>query len=485
MALPARVARRRHSRNGCAHAGGMLVSSILIRHGTIVTMDQGRIVPDGAILVEGSRIADIGPAAELARRQDVEREIDATGKIVLPGLIDAHSHTCQQFLRGVLASVGRQEHVRFPVWKNYLVPFESLLEPEDVYLSGLAACTNMIKVGTTCFSEHGARYPRELARAMHEVGIRGLLAESTMDVSDPDVPPNMVLSTEEALARNVALVQEWSGTSDGLIRGCLSFRQIIVCTPALIREIARLAREYDALVQTHLAEGTYEVEYALTHHGVRPAEYLERLEALGPHLLAAHSVLLTDREVELYAGYGVKVAHCPIGNFSGLGMTKLPLMRRLGVDVGLGSDGASGGSIDLFQAMHVSLVGQLLHYGTPYLDRAATSMEDCVAMATIGGARAVRWEAAIGSLAIGKQADLVILDASHPDAQALREDPYFTVVKCLRGRDVETVLVNGRIVMEGRRMLTVDEEGLRRRIEDRIPRLYGRFREYLRARGRA
>jgi 5-methylthioadenosine/S-adenosylhomocysteine deaminase len=463
----------------------MRVASILIRNGTVVTMDQGRVIPDGAVLVEGSRIAEIGPAADLAGRSRAAREIDATGKIVLPGLIDAHYHTCQQFLRGVLASVGRQEHVRFPVWKNYLVPFESLLEPEDVYLSGLAAYTNMIKVGTTCVSEHGARHPREVARAMTEVGIRGLLAESTMDISDRDLPPNMVLSTEEAIARNVALVQEWSGTGDGLIRGCFSFRQIIACTPVLIREIARLAREYDALVQTHLAEGTYEVEYALTRHGLRPAEHLERLEALGPRLLAAHSVLLTDREVELYARHGVKVAHCPVGNFSGLGMTKLPLMRRLGIDVGLGSDGASGGSIDLFQAMHISLVGQLLHYGTPYLDRAAASTQDCVAMATIGGARAVRWEAAIGSLAVGKRADLIILDTSHPDAQSLRDDLYFAIVKCLRGRDVETVLVNGRILMESRRMLTVDEDGLRRRVEERIPRLYSRFREYLRAQGRA
>jgi 5-methylthioadenosine/S-adenosylhomocysteine deaminase len=245
-----------------------------------------------------------------------------------------------------------------------------------------------------------------------------------------------------------------------------------------------LAEEHDVLIQTHLAEGTYEVEYAVNRYGLRPAEYLERLGALSPRLLAAHSVLLADSEVELYSRYGVKVAHCPSGNFTGLGMAKLPLMRRLGVDVGLGSDGASGGSIDLFEAMNISLIGQLLYSGTPYLDRKVTSRQECVSMATIGGARAVRWDQAIGSLKTGKQADVIILDPSHLDVLPVSEDPYFTIVKCVRGRDVETVIVNGQIVMEDRRILTIDENDLRQRIMRRVPALYAGFQEYIRGRDR-
>ncbi len=455
------------------------MSSIMIRNGTLVTMDEGLVIDDGALMITGARITDIGPTSVLVGRQRADKEIDATGKIVMPGLIDAHYHTCQQFLRGTLASVIRQGNVRFPVWKNYLVPFESLLSEEDVYLSGLAAYTNMIRMGTTCVSEHGGRHPHQLARAMQLIGIRGLLAESTMDIRDPGLPSNMVFSTDGAVARNLELVQRWNGKGGDAIRGCFSLRQIIACTPALIREIAHLAEEHDTLIQTHLAEGTYEVEYAVNRYGLRPAEYLESLGALSPRLLAAHSVLLADNEVELYARYGVKVAHCPSGNFTGLGMTKLPLMRRLGVDVGLGSDGASGGSIDLFEAMNLSLVGQMLYFGTPYLDRKTATRYDCVSMATIGGARAVRWDEAIGSLRVGKQADVIILDPLHLDSLPVSDDPYFIVVKCLRGRDVETVIVNGQVVMEDRRILTINEDDLKQRIIHHVPALYARFLEHI------
>ncbi len=456
--------------------------SLLIRNGTLVTMDNGRVLNDGALYIEGTRIVDIGPAAELARTHQPDKVIDASGKIVMPGLIDAHFHTCQQFLRGMLNSLTRRGQARYPVWKNYLIPFESLLSEDDVYLSGLAAYTNMIKVGTTCASEHGGRHVAQMARAMSEVGLRGLLAESTMDVPDPELPANMVFSTEEAIARNTAIVERWGGHGPGLLRGCFSLRQVIVCTPRLFQEFARLAKKHDALVQMHLAEGSYEIEYVINHYGVRPAEYLERIGVLGPRMLFAHSVLLSDHEVDLYARYGIKAAHCPTGNFTLLGMTKFPLMKRGGVAVGLGSDGAANGSIDLFQAMNLSLVGQLLHNGTPYMDRAAAVPEDLVKMATIDGARAVRWEEGIGSLEVGKLADVIVLDPSHLDSLPVFDDVYYTIVKCLKGRDVETVVVNGQLVMEKRQLLTVDEGELRRRLGERIPALHAEFQGYCQAR---
>ena len=456
------------------------MSSILIRGGTLVTMEDHQVVSDGSIYVEDGLIRDLGPSEALAGRYRPDREINATGKIVLPGLVDAHYHTCQQFLRGTLASITRKGQVHYPVWKNYLVPFESLLSAEDVYLSGLAAYANIIRVGTTCVSEHGGRHPEQMAKAMLQTGIRGLLAESTMDVPDPDLPPSMIHSTEECIDRNLQIVRKWSGNGNGPIRGCFSLRQIIVCTPRLIREICRLAERHDALIQTHLAEGTYEVEYAINRYSLRPAEYLESLEALSPRLLCAHSVLLSDHEVELYARYGVKMAHCPNGNYTGLGMAKFPLMRRLGVDqnTGLGSDGASGGSIDLFQAMNTSVIGQMLYFGTPYLDKTVTNNYQAVAMATINGARAVRWDSSIGSLKVGKQADIIVLEPSSLDCQPLQDDVYYTIVKCLRGRDVETVLINGKVVMEDRRLLTVDEDELRRQIQDRVPSLYAAITAY-------
>jgi 5-methylthioadenosine/S-adenosylhomocysteine deaminase len=456
------------------------MTSLLIRGGTVVTMDDGKVIADGAVFIEGSRISDVGPATVLSDRYRPDKVLDATGKIVMPGLIDAHYHTCQQFLRGMLAAITRKGQMHYPVWKNYLVPFESLLGAEDVLLSGLAAYANMIRVGTTCVSEHGGRHPEQMANAMLQTGIRGLLAESTMDIPDPDLPDSMIRTTDACIDGNLQIVRKWGGRDNTPIRGCFSLRQIIVCSQRLIREICRLAEQHDALIQTHLAEGTYEVEYAINRYSKRPAQYLESLEALSPRLLCAHSVLLSDAEVELYARYGVKMAHCPNGNYTGLGMAKFPLMRRLGVDknTGLGSDGASGGSIDLFQAMNTSVVGQMLHFGTPYLDKTVTDNYQAVAMATINGARAVRWDDAIGSLAQGKQADVIILDPSSLDCQPIQDDVYFTIVKCLRGRDVETVLISGKVVMESRRLMTVDEDDLRKQIQARVPGLFTALTEY-------
>ncbi len=458
------------------------MSSLLITNCTLVTMKERQVLRDGALYIEGTRIVAVGPSSALTSRYQAEETIDGRGKIVMPGLIDTHYHTCQQFLRGTLSYLTQQGQTHYPVWKNYLVPFESLLTEDDVHLSGLAAYANMIKVGTTCVSEHGGRYPHELGRAMRQAGLRGLLAQSTMDIADPELPTNMVWSTEEAIERNLDLVRTWNERQDEPIRGCFSLRQIIVCTPRLIQAIARLAEEHNALIQTHLAEGTYEVEYAVNRYSLRCAEYLESLGALSPRLLCAHSVLLSDHEVELYARYGVKVAHCPQGNFSGLGMAKLPLMRRLGVPVGIGSDGASGGSIDLFPLMNLSLVGQQLYYGTPYLDRRAASAYDCVAMATSEAAAAVCWDDEIGTLEPGKRADLIVLDTSHLDVLPMLDDVYYTIVKCLRGRDVETVVVNGRLLLKNRRLLTIDEDDLRREIAERVPFMCDRFEVYHRQR---
>lgn len=454
------------------------MDSILIHNGTIVTMGPLGVLGSGALFIEGSRITAIGSSEEVIKKygNEAKQVIDATGTIVMPGLIDAHFHTCQQFYRQLTALMSQQGmEVCSPHWKNYLVPFESHLTPEDVYLSGLAAYTNMIRVGTTCVSEHGGRHPEEMAFAMEEVGIRGLLAVSTMDMdpTTPHLPENMLFTTDEAIERNTAVVERWPFRNDGLVRGCLSLRQIIVCTPELIQALVRLADEYDTVVQTHLCEGTYEIEFAREHYGRRPAEFMESVNALSPRLIAAHFVLTSDREVELFAEHDVGVAHCPSGNFS-FGAPKLPLMRRLDVKVGLGSDGAGGGTIDLFEKMRLSLVCQLSHFGAPYLDRGVTSPSEILEMATVGGARVIGLEDEIGSLEIGKRADLLIVDATDLDAQP-SSDPVITIVNCLSGSAVEAVVINGRVVMKDRKILTVDERALEEEVTARAPQLQREF----------
>jgi 5-methylthioadenosine/S-adenosylhomocysteine deaminase len=236
-----------------------------------------------------------------------------------------------------------------------------------------------------------------------------------------------------------------------------------------------LAQDHDTMVQTHAAEGYYEVNHALREHGCRPTEYLDQIGGLSSRIIAAHSVLLSDREVELFAEHGVGVAHCPSGNFMMLGATKLPLMRRLGVPIGLGSDGAAGGSIDLLREMWVSYVGQITHYGAPKMDRSVTSPQQVLNMATLGGARVVGLADEIGSLEAGKRADLIVIDATGLDCLPVT-DPYTTTVNCFSGhRSIDTVIINGQLVMQDGVILTVDEEELKQEVAERAKHLQQRF----------
>ena len=448
---------------------------ILIKNAMIVSMGSMGIIKDGMIVIEGTRIVSIGPQnkSTFDVEKSADKVIDAAGKIVMPGLIDSHFHTCQHLMRGMGAAIARRG-TRYPYWKNYLIPFESQLTPEDVYLSGMAAYTNLIRVGTTCFSEHGGRHPSQLVKAAEEVGIRGLMAISTMDMDTglPTLPDNMLFSTEEAIEKNLEVVQQWpfkNDNDDSLMRGVFSLRQITVCTPQLIQKTTQLAAEHGTMVQTHANEGHYELYHALDHHGMRPANYLASLNFLNPNVIAAHSVLLSDQEVELYAQHQVGVVHCPTPNFSSLGMAKLVQMRKLDIKVGIGTDGANRGSLDLFEAMKLSSIGQSLYYGAPYLDTNVVSPFELVTMATLGGARVCGLHEEIGSLEIGKRADLIVLN---PGLNALPiDDPYFAIVNSLRGSDVGDVIINGQIVMRESKILNVDEEEIAQEVSIRAPQL--------------
>jgi 5-methylthioadenosine/S-adenosylhomocysteine deaminase len=423
--------------------------------------------------IRAGRIVWLGPATEAVHRFAAKQTLQAAGRIALPGLIDTHFHTGQQLLRGKLVELARRRHLRIPIWRNYLIPFESMLDEEDVYLSALLAYSNMLRVGTTCFAEAGGPHPDQMGRAAEEVGIRGFIALSTLDTPE-GIPETMRLTTRQAIDRNADLVKRWNTPGrDGRVQAWLALRQLIVCSEELWNTFRDLSAELGVHVHIHLAEGTYEVDYATERWGARPAEYLERIRFLGPNILAAHSILLSQREVDLYAERRVAVAHCPQGNYL-IGPPKLPEMRRRGIPIGIGSDGASNGSIDLFQAAHLSWVAQQSHFGTPWHDRSVFSPEDLLSMATNGGAAAVGREDDLGSLEVGKRADVLLVHPHELDLQPVY-DPGFTASRCVNGRDVETVIVDGKVVMRDRRLESVDEEQLRARLDERWPRIMERF----------
>jgi len=339
---------------------------LLISGGTAVTMDDAStVLPDAALAVQGGRIVWVGPSSEAAGRFDAGRTIDADGHFVLPGLVDTHFHTGQQLLRGKLAQLGRKRRLKIPIWRNYLIPFETALSEEDVHLSGLVGYGNLLRVGTTCFAEAGGPHPDQMGRAAREIGIRGIIARSTVD--NPEGLPNgAFLTTAQAVEENLRLVKDWGIPSEeNRVGAWLSLRQLLVSSPELWDTFADASTETGARIHIHLAEGTYEIDYAAEHWGLRPAEHLDATGFLGPAVHAAHSILLTDSELELYREHSVSVAHCPMGNFL-IGPPKIPQMLRLGIEVGLGTDGGSTGSLDLFQAIRPSWVALQSHHGTPW-----------------------------------------------------------------------------------------------------------------------
>lgn len=450
-------------------------ADLLITGADVVTMDAARpLVRDGAIAVRDGQISWIGPAREARQRFTADRTLDAAGRIALPGLIDTHFHTGQQLLRGKIMELAKRRQLKLPIWRNYLIPFESVLTEEDVYLSGRLAYANALRVGTTCFAEAGGPHPDQMGRAAEDTGIRGRVALSTMDTGE-GLPPSMRFTTRDAIEANVALVKRWgTGTApERRVGAWLALRQLLVCSRELWESLRDAAAELGARIHIHLAEGTYEVEYAAEQWGLRPAEHLDALGFLSPRVHAAHSILLSAQEIDLYAQRQVSVAHCPLGNFI-IGAPKVPEMRRRGIRVGLGSDGASTGSIDLFEAMRVSWVALQSHYGTPWHVRNVVTLEDLLRMATLGGAEALGLDGQIGSLEPGKRADIVIASPRHLDMQPVY-DPVFTAARGLTGRDVETVVVDGRLVVEDGTVTSLDEQELRARLAERWPVIMERF----------
>ena len=445
---------------------------LLIVGADILTFDDGdRMIGDGAIAIEGNSIAWLGTRAEAAVRYRAATTIDGSGLIAMPGLIDCHFHTAQQFLRGKLFQLARTRKLRMPPWKNYYVPFEGTLTEDDVYYSGLSAYIAMISVGTTCFLESGGPHADAMGRAADAVGIRGVIALSTMD-SDDTLPASMRTTTEQALKANEALVQRWR--NHPRVKAWLAVRQIIVATEGLQRDMAALAKQLDTRVHTHLAEGTYEVDFALARWGLRPAEYLDSLGVFNDRLHTAHAILLSPDEMDLYEQHGVSVAHCAFNNY-GIGQPRMLEMWRRDVPIGLGTDGAASlGPLDLFQVAHLARLGQQILEGTPNHDRGVIGGEDMLAVAIRGGARAAGMTRELGSLAPGKRADIILVAADDPDQQPVY-DPLFTAANNVVGRDVRSVIVDGRLVMKDRAFLTIDVEELQAKLRPQHCALMERF----------
>jgi 5-methylthioadenosine/S-adenosylhomocysteine deaminase len=450
---------------------------LLVMGASIVTFDdQATEIADGAIAIAGNKIVWLGPAAQSSELFQPKEIINAEGLIAMPGFVDCHVHTAQQFLHGKLSAVRRRGELKSPMWSRYLIPFESGLEPEDVYCSGLAAYASMISSGTTCFLEAGGPFPDEMGRAADEIGIRGRIALSTMDM-DESIPAGSRFSTDQALKKNEELVQRWK--NHPRVNAWLSLRQIMVNTTELTAGMTGLSRQLDTPIHTHLAEGSYEVDYAIQTWGLRPAEYLESIGALHDKVHAAHSVLLSLNELDLYQSRNVSACHCSFNNYT-MGAPRVLEMLHRKIRLGFGTDGAATrGSLDMFEVVHAATVGQQAVGGTPYHIDPPITHEQMLTAAIRGGARAARLEQQVGSLEAGKLADLILVESAS-FSQFPNFDPTITLAESTVGPNVRTVIIDGRVVMKDRVLLTVDLASMKQRLARQYGTLMDRFEKAIR-----
>ncbi|MFC6646280.1 amidohydrolase family protein [Granulicella cerasi] len=454
------------------HAFAPTPIDLLITGCDVVTFDDhDTVLLDGAIAVQGKKIAWIGKASEAAALYNAKETINGSGMIAMPGLIDAHYHTGQQLLRGKLASIHRKHASKAPHWKNYYVPFESGLTPEDVYCSAIAGYTSMISVGTTCFLEAGGPHPDEMGRAAMDVGIRGFVSLNTMDMDDT-LPSNYRMTTAQALKENEALVKRWK--DNDRVGAWLSLRQIIVNTEELRIGMTHLAKELNVPIHTHLSEGTYEVDFTVNEYGKRPPAYMDSIGSLHEHIHAAHSVLLTNEELDLYAARKVSACHCSFGNY-GVGPQRFYEMIRRDIACGLGTDGPGGRcTLDMFEVAHFAVLGQTIEYGTLFHSGAPIGYDKMLKLACRNGARAARMADKIGSLEVNKLADVVLVAKTDFD-QFPVVDPVITLSQNCNGRDVRTVVIDGRVVMKNREFISFDLAPMRRHVQEQYTSIMQRY----------
>ncbi|GMN49305.1 hypothetical protein TIFTF001_018476 [Ficus carica] len=488
----------------------------ILHNATIVTMDsESRVFSNGGIVIEDDRIRAIGHSSSILYDFSslAHQIIDLDGHILLPGLVNTHVHTSQQLARGIADDVDLMTWLHARIW-----PYESNMTEQDSYISTLLCCIELIRSGlfwafdegvcenvahqVTCFAEAGGQHVSEMARAVELLGLRACLVQSTMDAGD-GLPPSWALrTTDNCIQSQKELYMKHHNTAGGRIRVWFGIRQIMNSTDRLLLETRDIARELKTGIHMHVAEIAYEnqhvVERRKADHGT--VTYLEKIKFLQNNLLAAHTVWVNSAEINSLSRAGVKVSHCPASAMRMLGFAPIREMLDSGVCVSLGTDGApsnnrmSIGSLN--KQVKMKLVGKklkflvcchsacgrvmavheriyLLAVDEMYLaslinkgreafakgttDPTVLPAEVVLKMATIDGAKSVLWDDEIGSLEVGKKADLVVVNPSIWSMVPVH-DCISSLVYCMRTENVVSVMCNGQWILKNKKILNVDEE---------------------------
>ena len=425
-----------------ATQGALRPVSLVVTGGTVVTMDAaGRVLAPGALAIDGRDIVGIDTPGAIAARFSAADTIDAAGHVVMPGLINTHTHAPMVLYRGLADDLALMEWLQ-----KYIFPAEAkTVTPAFVRAGTRLAALEMIESGTTAYADM-YYFEEEIAKATEQAGLRGVLGQTIIEFPAPDAK-----TPTDALERAEAFIRQWAGNE--LIVPAVAPHAMYTLDTATMRAVLGLADRERAPIITHLAETREEVTIAREKYKMTPAAYLDSLGLLRPRTLAAHAVWLTPEDVRLLARRGVGVAHNPESNMKlASGTAPVPAMLAAGVAVGLGTDGAaSNNDLDMFEAMRQAALLHKLQSNDPRAIPARTA----VGMATAGAARALGMQREIGSLEIGKRADLIVVSLGAA-RQTPVYDPLSHLVYVTRGDDVRTTIVNGKILMRDRRVLTLD-----------------------------
>jgi 5-methylthioadenosine/S-adenosylhomocysteine deaminase len=404
------------------------------------------VLKGGIVLIEGDRITRV--EQEIKRSADIV--IDAHGKVVMPGLINCHTHLAMTLFRGVADDMELMPWLETKIW-----PLEKRLNAERVYAGALLGCLEMIKTGTTCFADQYF-FMEEVAKAVERAGIRGILSYGIIEMGDPERRESEIKTGEH-------LVRTCHGMAGGRILTMFGPHAPYTCSPECLMQVKELAKKYGVGIHTHIAETKWETDEIMKRYGKAPVEYLDSIGFLGPEVLAAHSIFLAPHGISIYRNRGVKPVHNPVSNMKlGCGVSPVPELFKAGIPVALGTDGAaSNNSLDMFNEMKFAALLGKLHRYNPTVMPAESVLE----MATINGAKALGLEKELGSLEVGKKADVILVNLNTPHLTPLHNLVSHLVYSAVGG-DVDTVIVDGEILMENRKIRTLDEAEVMKKAQE-------------------
>ncbi|MBI2897373.1 MAG: 5'-deoxyadenosine deaminase [Deltaproteobacteria bacterium] len=438
--------------------------TILVRGGVVLTVDPRRPIVHGDVLVEEGRLAVVGGAVSLAGRRAAQ-VLDATGCAVLPGLVQTHVHLCQVLLRGMADDLSLLDWLRRRIW-----PLEAAHDERSLEASARLGIAELIRGGTTTVLDMGTvRHHDVVFEALAGSGLRAFSGKAMMDAGDR-LPRRLRETTRQSLEESRRLWEKWDGAAGGRIHYAFAPRFALSCSDRLLGAVAQAAKDLGAIVHTHAAENRQERALVRRAKGVDDVMHLERMGISGPRAVLAHGVHLTDREIRRMARLGTRVVHCPSANLKlGSGIARIPKLLEAGVEVGIGADGAPcNNNLDALREVRLASLLAKAAFGPTAL-AARTALE----LATIRGARLLGLDREIGTIEVGKRADLTVLDLTGLHSVP-PGDPYATVVYAARGSDVRHVLCDGRVLLSHGRLTTVDEGAVREAAMREAPRLLAR-----------